>query len=66
MIKLIYINLFVLFQGEPDCWVFIQGLSWLAPSLAQNSPSFLNDLEESLPQLPPSMNSKAMIWLYKR
>lgn len=50
-------------EGDPDCWVFIQGLSWLQPSLSA-SPSLLSD-EEYSQNLPPSVNGKALVWLYK-
>ncbi|GLH04088.1 Uncharacterized protein GBIM_09869 [Gryllus bimaculatus] len=50
-------------DGDPDCWVFIQGLSWLQPSLSA-SPTLLTD-EEGSPNLPPSVSGKALVWLYK-
>ncbi|XP_066992565.2 run domain Beclin-1-interacting and cysteine-rich domain-containing protein [Anabrus simplex] len=51
-------------DGDPDCWIFIQGLSWLKPSLAV-SPTFVAEIEENNHQLPPNVNEKALVWLYK-
>lgn len=57
---------FILFlQGDPDSWIFIQGLSWLQPTLAV-SPTFLAEMEESIPHLPQHASGKAWMWLYKR
>ncbi|XP_046676847.1 run domain Beclin-1-interacting and cysteine-rich domain-containing protein isoform X2 [Homalodisca vitripennis] len=42
-------------MGEPDCWVFIQGLSWLQPSLAA-SPTFVSE---------SGGRDKAATWIYK-
>ncbi|KAJ8684242.1 hypothetical protein QAD02_020034 [Eretmocerus hayati] len=51
-------------DGEPDCWVFIQGLNWLQPSLA-TSPS-IRDCDEYHENLPPRITShKDLLWLYK-
>ncbi|XP_012225046.1 run domain Beclin-1-interacting and cysteine-rich domain-containing protein [Linepithema humile] len=51
-------------NGEPDCWIFIQGLNWLQPSLA-TSP-ILSENEEYLCNLPTRITSKKdMLWLYK-
>ncbi|KAG7207686.1 hypothetical protein KM043_009305 [Ampulex compressa] len=51
-------------NGEPDCWIFIQGLNWLQPSLAM-SPT-IADSEDYLCNLPPRIKSgKDMLWLYK-
>lgn len=53
------------FKGEPDCWIFIQGLNWLQPSLA-TSPILLEN-EDYLCNLPARITSKKdMLWLYKR
>jgi len=52
-------------QGDPDCWIFIQGLSWLQPSLAA-SPTFLAEMEESIPHISVQAHGKAWVWLYKR
>ncbi|XP_012286389.1 run domain Beclin-1-interacting and cysteine-rich domain-containing protein isoform X2 [Orussus abietinus] len=50
--------------GEPDCWVFIQGLNWLQPSLA-TSPS-VQESDDYLANLPSRIAShKDMLWLYK-
>lgn len=50
--------------GEPDCWVFIQGLNWLQPSLA-TSPS-VHESEDYLSNLPTRIGSrKDSLWLYK-
>ncbi|XP_049801499.1 run domain Beclin-1-interacting and cysteine-rich domain-containing protein isoform X1 [Schistocerca nitens] len=51
-------------EGEPDCWIFIQGLNWLQPSLAV-SPTFLTDFDRTVHNLPPNVNEKALIWIYK-
>uniref|UniRef100_A0A1B6MUK7 RUN domain-containing protein n=1 Tax=Graphocephala atropunctata TaxID=36148 RepID=A0A1B6MUK7_9HEMI len=40
---------------EPDCWVFIQGLSWLQPTLAA-SPTFISEA---------GTRDKAATWIYK-
>lgn len=51
-------------DGEPDCWIFIQGLNWLQPSLA-TSP-ILSENEDYLCNLPARITSKKdMLWLYK-
>ncbi|XP_012541570.1 run domain Beclin-1-interacting and cysteine-rich domain-containing protein isoform X2 [Monomorium pharaonis] len=51
-------------NGEPDCWIFIQGLNWLQPSLA-TSP-ILSENEDYLCNLPVRITSKKdMLWLYK-
>ncbi|CAL1678762.1 unnamed protein product [Lasius platythorax] len=51
-------------NGEPDCWIFIQGLNWLQPSLA-TSP-VLSENEDYLCNLPARITSKKdMLWLYK-
>ncbi|XP_073995162.1 run domain Beclin-1-interacting and cysteine-rich domain-containing protein rubicon [Rhodnius prolixus] len=46
-------------NGEEDCWIFIEGLSWLQPALA-SSPTPV------CPNSPPSHphTDKAMIWLH--
>ncbi|XP_054282371.1 run domain Beclin-1-interacting and cysteine-rich domain-containing protein-like isoform X2 [Macrosteles quadrilineatus] len=44
-------------QGEPDVWIFIQGLSWLQPTLAA-SPTFVLDTAKGV-------KDKAANWLYK-
>ncbi|XP_021932612.1 run domain Beclin-1-interacting and cysteine-rich domain-containing protein isoform X2 [Zootermopsis nevadensis] len=51
-------------DGDPDSWIFIQGLSWLQPTLAV-SPTFLAEMEESIPHLPQHASGKAWMWLYK-
>uniref|UniRef100_A0A1V1FQN1 Putative cysteine-rich protein 5 n=1 Tax=Reticulitermes speratus TaxID=60591 RepID=A0A1V1FQN1_9NEOP len=51
-------------DGDPDCWIFIQGLSWLQPSLAA-SPTFLAEMEESIPHVSIQASGKAWVWLYK-
>ncbi|XP_072762958.1 run domain Beclin-1-interacting and cysteine-rich domain-containing protein [Anoplolepis gracilipes] len=51
-------------NGEPDCWIFIQGLNWLQPSLA-TSP-VLSENEDYLCNLEARITSKKdMLWLYK-
>lgn len=51
-------------NGEPDCWIFIQGLNWLQPSLA-TSP-VLSENEDYLCHLPTRITSKKdILWLYK-
>ncbi|KAL0101612.1 hypothetical protein PUN28_019030 [Cardiocondyla obscurior] len=51
-------------NGEPDCWIFIQGLNWLQPSLA-TSPILLES-DDYLCNLPTRITSKKdMLWLYK-
>uniref|UniRef100_A0A1B6CXH4 RUN domain-containing protein n=1 Tax=Clastoptera arizonana TaxID=38151 RepID=A0A1B6CXH4_9HEMI len=47
-------------EGEPDCWIFIQGLCWLQPTLAA-SPTLISGVEA------PSriLHNKAMLWLYR-
>ncbi|XP_043284553.1 run domain Beclin-1-interacting and cysteine-rich domain-containing protein [Venturia canescens] len=50
--------------GEPDCWVFIQGLSWLQPSLAI-SPSAVQT-DDYLLNLPARITSRRdLLWMYK-
>ncbi|PSN54788.1 hypothetical protein C0J52_01979 [Blattella germanica] len=51
-------------NGDPDLWIFIQGLSWLNPTLAV-SPTFLVELEENIPQIPEQEKGKAWVWLYR-
>ncbi|XP_014203887.1 run domain Beclin-1-interacting and cysteine-rich domain-containing protein [Copidosoma floridanum] len=51
-------------SGEPDCWIFIQGLNWLQPSLA-SSPT-IRDCDEYHDNLPNRIIShKYLLWLYK-
>ncbi|XP_017876260.1 run domain Beclin-1-interacting and cysteine-rich domain-containing protein [Ceratina calcarata] len=51
-------------NGEPDCWVFIQGLNWLQPSLALSP--VVSETEDYLSNLPARITShKDMLWLYK-
>ncbi|RZF40378.1 hypothetical protein LSTR_LSTR008808 [Laodelphax striatellus] len=50
-------------EGEPDCWIFIQGLSWLQPSLAA-SPTFIGNFENA-PHSPGGRPNKAKLWLLK-
>ena len=51
-------------NGEPDCWIFIQGLNWLQPSLAVSP--VLSEMEDYLLNLPARITSqKDMLWLYK-
>ncbi|XP_076671561.1 run domain Beclin-1-interacting and cysteine-rich domain-containing protein rubicon isoform X1 [Andrena cerasifolii] len=51
-------------NGEPDCWIFIQGLNWLQPSLAISP--VLSEIEDYLSNLPARITSqKDMLWLYK-
>ena len=51
-------------NGEPDCWIFIQGLNWLQPSLAVSP--VLSEIEDYLSNLPARITSqKDMLWLYK-
>ncbi|KAJ8867204.1 hypothetical protein PR048_030999, partial [Dryococelus australis] len=45
-------------HGDPDCWVFIQGLSWLRPSLAL-SPLFSSEVEDS-----QQLEDRASVWLH--
>lgn len=60
-----FITFHIFFKGEPDCWIFIQGLNWLQPSLA-TSP-VLSENEDYLCHLPARITSKKdMLWLYKR
>lgn len=49
--------------GEPDCWIFIQGLNWLQPSLA-TSP-IIRECDDYFTNLPNRIASrKDMLWLY--
>ncbi|XP_015522387.1 run domain Beclin-1-interacting and cysteine-rich domain-containing protein [Neodiprion lecontei] len=51
-------------MGEPDCWIFIQGLNWLQPSLA-TSPS-VHESDDYLSNIPVKIGSrKDLLWLYK-
>ncbi|KZC13033.1 PREDICTED: run domain Beclin-1-interacting and cysteine-rich domain-containing protein [Dufourea novaeangliae] len=51
-------------NGEPDCWIFIQGLNWLQPSLAVSP--VLSEVEDYLSNLPARITSQNdMLWLYK-
>ncbi|XP_078046287.1 run domain Beclin-1-interacting and cysteine-rich domain-containing protein rubicon isoform X1 [Augochlora pura] len=51
-------------NGEPDCWIFIQGLNWLQPSLAASP--VLSEVKDYLLNLPARITSqKDMLWLYK-
>ncbi|KAK2580933.1 hypothetical protein KPH14_006000 [Odynerus spinipes] len=51
-------------NGEPDCWIFIQGLNWLQPSLAVSP--IISENEDYLSNLPAKIVSrKDMLWLYK-
>ncbi|XP_076292107.1 run domain Beclin-1-interacting and cysteine-rich domain-containing protein rubicon isoform X2 [Lasioglossum baleicum] len=51
-------------NGEPDCWIFIQGLNWLQPSLAVSP--VLSEVKDYLSNLPARITSqKDMLWLYK-
>ncbi|XP_076647776.1 run domain Beclin-1-interacting and cysteine-rich domain-containing protein rubicon isoform X4 [Halictus rubicundus] len=51
-------------NGEPDCWIFIQGLNWLQPSLAVSP--ILSEVKDYLSNLPARITSqKDMLWLYK-
>ncbi|XP_076242602.1 run domain Beclin-1-interacting and cysteine-rich domain-containing protein rubicon isoform X2 [Calliopsis andreniformis] len=51
-------------NGEPDCWIFIQGLNWLQPSLAVSP--VLPEVEDYLLNLPAKIASQRdMLWLYK-
>lgn len=60
-----YIVNSVFIKGEPDCWIFIQGLNWLQPSLA-TSPT-MRDCDEYHENLPSRITShKDILWLYKR
>ncbi|KAK9306173.1 hypothetical protein QLX08_003066 [Tetragonisca angustula] len=51
-------------NGEPDCWIFIQGLNWLQPSAALSP--VVSETEDYLSNLPTRIIShKDMLWLYK-
>ncbi|XP_034175276.1 run domain Beclin-1-interacting and cysteine-rich domain-containing protein rubicon isoform X2 [Osmia lignaria lignaria] len=51
-------------NGEPDCWIFIQGLNWLQPSLAISPvPTESQDYFSNLPTR--IISQKDMLWLYK-
>lgn len=51
-------------NGEPDCWIFIQGLNWLQPSVALSP--VVPETEDYLSNLPTRIVShKDMLWLYK-
>ncbi|XP_012339895.1 run domain Beclin-1-interacting and cysteine-rich domain-containing protein isoform X2 [Apis florea] len=51
-------------NGEPDCWIFIQGLNWLQPSVALSP--IVSDTEDYLSNLPTRIIAhKDMLWLYK-
>lgn len=51
-------------NGEPDCWIFIQGLNWLQPSAALSP--VVSEIEDYLSNLPTRIIShKDMLWLYK-
>ncbi|XKL68141.1 hypothetical protein PGB90_003632 [Kerria lacca] len=50
-------------NGEPDFWVFVQGLCWLQPTLAA-SPLFLGNPSVSV-RSPLKKTDKAIAWLHK-
>lgn len=51
-------------NGEPDCWIFIQALNWLQPSLTVSP--LVSENEDYLCNLPAKTASrKDMLWLYK-
>ncbi|XP_043674149.1 run domain Beclin-1-interacting and cysteine-rich domain-containing protein isoform X1 [Vespula pensylvanica] len=51
-------------NGEPDCWIFIQGLNWLQPSLVLSP--IIAENEDYFSNLPAKIVSqKDMLWLYK-
>ncbi|XKL60949.1 hypothetical protein PGB90_008006 [Kerria lacca] len=50
-------------NGEPDFWVFVQGLCWLQPTLAA-SPLFLGNPSVSV-RSPLKKTDKAIAWFYK-
>ncbi|OAD58627.1 Run domain Beclin-1 interacting and cystein-rich containing protein, partial [Eufriesea mexicana] len=60
----VYGGLNRLHNGEPDCWIFIQGLNWLQPSVALSPVVY--ETEDYLSNLPTRIIShKDMLWLYK-
>ncbi|KAF3426723.1 hypothetical protein E2986_04488 [Frieseomelitta varia] len=60
----VYGGLNRLHNGEPDCWIFIQGLNWLQPSAALSP--VVSETEDYLSNLPTRIIShKDMLWLYK-
>ncbi|KAK3925173.1 Run domain Beclin-1-interacting and cysteine-rich domain-containing protein [Frankliniella fusca] len=52
-------------EGEPDLWVFINGLSWLQPNLATSPTLVLESYKESSHVPPHIISDKALTWLYK-
>lgn len=52
-------------EGEPDLWVFINGLSWLQPNLATSPTVVLESYKESSHVPQHIISDKALTWLYK-
>ncbi|KAJ1519867.1 hypothetical protein ONE63_004109 [Megalurothrips usitatus] len=52
-------------DGEPDLWVFINGLSWLQPNLATSPTLVLESYKESSHVPQHIISDKALTWLYK-
>ncbi|XP_034230440.1 run domain Beclin-1-interacting and cysteine-rich domain-containing protein isoform X2 [Thrips palmi] len=52
-------------DGEPDLWVFINGLSWLQPNLATSPTLVLESYKESSHVPQHIIKDRALTWLYK-
>lgn len=52
-------------DGEPDLWVFINGLSWLQPNLATSPTLVLESYKESSHVPQHIISDRALTWLYK-
>ncbi|CAK9828348.1 Run domain Beclin-1-interacting and cysteine-rich domain-containing protein [Anthophora retusa] len=50
-------------NGEPDCWIFIQGLNWLQPLVLSPVDSETEDYHSNVPTRITSQ--KDMLWLYE-
>ncbi|CAK9799367.1 Run domain Beclin-1-interacting and cysteine-rich domain-containing protein [Anthophora quadrimaculata] len=50
-------------NGEPDCWIFIQGLNWLQPLALSPVDSEIEDYHSNIPTRITSQ--KDMLWLYE-
>ncbi|KOC60223.1 Run domain Beclin-1 interacting and cystein-rich containing protein [Habropoda laboriosa] len=59
----VYGGLNRLHNGEPDCWIFIQGLNWLQPLALSPVDSETEDYHSNVPTRITSQ--KDMLWLYE-
>ena len=58
---------FFLYKGEISCWVFIEGLKWLQPSLAFSPQLSQSSFNESHNDVPTRVKeNKDLEWLYQR